>query len=148
VRKLGAEGIVTSITGEDLELQVGALRVRAKTYEVERKSQSPEEAQAPARPEPKPAGSTALPEVQSPGLELDLRGRRVDDALDLAEQYLEQGFTSGMPFGRIIHGRGTGAVRQAVRDLLNHSSYVDHWENGGEKEGGDGVSVIFFQSVK
>ena len=148
VRKLGAEGIVTSITGEDLELQVGALRVRAKTYEVERKSQSPEEAQAPARPEPKPAGSTALPEVQSPGLELDLRGRRVDDALDLAEQYLEQGFTSGMPFGRIIHGRGTGAVRQAVRDLLNHSSYVDRWENGGEKEGGDGVSVIFFQSVK
>ena len=148
VRKLGAEGIVTSITGEDLELQVGALRVRAKTYEVERKSQPPEEALAPARPEPKPAGSTALPEVQSPGLELDLRGRRVDDALDLAEQYLEQGFTSGMPFGRIIHGRGTGAVRQAVRDLLNHSSYVDRWENGGEKEGGDGVSVIFFQSVK
>lgn len=67
VRKLGAEGIVTSITGEDLELQVGALRVRAKTYEVERKSQPPEEALAPARPEPKPAGSTALPEVNRPG---------------------------------------------------------------------------------
>jgi len=72
----------------------------------------------------------------------------VDDAIDRTERYLEQGFTSGMVFGRIIHGRGTGAVRQAVRDLLNHSSYVQRWENGGEKEGGDGVSVVFFHSNK
>ena len=146
LRKLGAEGVVSSLDGEDLELQIGALRVRAKSYEVERRVSSSEEAPAPPQPASLQTGSTALPGVNSPGLELDLRGQRVDDALDRAERYLEQGFTSGLPFGRIIHGRGTGAVRQAVRDLLNHSSYVHHWENGGEKEGGDGVSVVFFHS--
>ena len=148
LRKLGAEGVVSSVDDEDLEIQIGALRVRVKSYEVERKLQTPEE--SPAIPQPFPAlsGSTALPGINSPGLELDLRGHRVDDALDRAERYLEQGFTSGMVFGRIIHGRGTGAVRQAVRDLLNHSSYVQRWENGGEKEGGDGVSVVFFHSNK
>jgi DNA mismatch repair protein MutS2 len=57
---------------------------------------------------------------------------------------LEKGYSSGMLFGRVIHGRGTGALRQAVRDALGHSSYVKRWENGGDKEGGDGVSVVFF----
>ena len=148
VRKLGAEGVVSSVDGEDLELQIGALRIRAKTYEVERRLPPPEETPALPHSTPVPTGSTALPGINSPGLELDLRGHRVDDALDRAERYLEQGFTSGMPFGRIIHGRGTGAVRQAVRDLLNHSSYVHRWESGGEKEGGDGVSVVFFHPNK
>lgn len=148
VRKLGAEGVVSSVDGEDLELQIGALRVRAKSYEVERKVQAPEERPVAPQPAPVPSGTTALPGINSPGLELDLRGQRVDDALDRAERYLEQGFTSGIPWGRIIHGRGTGAVRQAVRDLLNHSPYVNRWENGGEKEGGDGVSVVFFHSNK
>jgi len=148
VRKLGAEGVVSSVDDEDLEIQIGALRVRAKSYEVERRLQTPEESPVIPQPAPAPPGNTALPGINSPGLELDLRGHRVDDALDRAERYLEQGFTSGMPFGRIIHGRGTGAVRQAVRDLLNHSPYVHHWENGGEKEGGDGVSVVFFHSNK
>ncbi|HOT99754.1 MAG TPA: endonuclease MutS2 [Anaerolineaceae bacterium] len=148
VRKLGAEGVVSSVDGEDLELQIGALRVRAKSYEVERRVQPLEENDVPPQPAPVATGSTAIPGVNSPGLELDLRGQRVDDALDRAERYLEQGFTSGMPFGRIIHGRGTGAVRQAVRDLLDHSAYVHRWENGGEKEGGDGVSVVFFHPNK
>ena len=148
VRKLGAEGVVSSVDGEDLELQIGALRVRAKSYEVERKVSAPEETSTAPQPAPVPSGTIALPGLNTPGLELDLRGHRVDDALDRAERYLEQGFTSGMLFGRIIHGRGTGAVRQAVRDLLNHSPYVRRWENGGEKEGGDGVSVVFFQPNK
>jgi DNA mismatch repair protein MutS2 len=72
----------------------------------------------------------------------------VDDAIERTERYLEQGFTSGMLFGRIIHGRGTGAVRQAVRDLLKLSPYVQRWESGGEKEGGDGVSVVIFHPNK
>ena len=148
VRKLGAEGVVSSMDGEDLELQIGALRVRAKSYEVERRLPPPEVTATPPQPVSVPGGSTALPGINSPGLELDLRGQRVDDALDRAERYLEQGFTAGLPFGRIIHGRGTGAVRQAVRDLLNHSAYVHRWETGGEKEGGDGVSVVFFHPNK
>jgi len=83
--------------------------------------------------------------VDSPGLELDLRGQRVDEALDALDSYLERGFTAGLIFGRIIHGRGTGALRQAIREALRQSSYIKRWESGGEKEGGDGVSVVFFE---
>jgi DNA mismatch repair protein MutS2 len=78
-------------------------------------------------------------------MELDLRGQRVEDAIDRLDAYLEQAYQAGLPFSRVIHGKGTGALRQAVREVLQTSRYVKHWEPGGEKEGGDGVSVVFFE---
>lgn len=77
-------------------------------------------------------------------MELDLRGRRVEDAIDELDNYLEKCFSSGMPFCRIIHGKGTGAIRETVREALRNSNYVTRWERGSENEGGDGVSVAFF----
>ena len=144
VRKLKTEGVVTSANDDEIEVQVGMLRMRLKPQEVERKTapdfSAPVEAPKPA------AGKTQLPSVASPGIELDLRGMRVEDALDKLDTYLEQGYLSGLPFGRIIHGKGTGVLRQAVRDVLQHTHLVKRWEQGGEKEGGDGVSVAFFDS--
>jgi Mismatch repair ATPase (MutS family) len=67
-------------------------------------------------------------------MELDLRGQRVEDALDQLDAYLERASQAGLPFSRIIHGKGTGALRQAVREVLQTSRYVKHWEPGGEKE--------------
>jgi len=143
VRKLKTEGIVTSANDEEIEVQVGMLRMRLKPQEVQRKAAPDFSA---TKEEPRPTvGKTQLPSVASPGMELDMRGMRVEDALDKLEAYLEQGYLSGLPFGRIIHGKGTGTLRQVVRDVLQHSSYVKRWEQGGEKEGGDGVTVAFFE---
>jgi len=123
---------------------VGMLRLRVRPTDVDRRVAVVE----PVAVEKLAAvvtGRTALPTVDSPGLELDLRGQRVDEALDALDSYLERGFTAGLIFGRIIHGRGTGALRQAIREALRQSSYIKRWESGGEKEGGDGVSVVFFE---
>jgi DNA mismatch repair protein MutS2 len=64
--------------------------------------------------------------------------------LDELKDWLEKGFAAGMLFGRVVHGHGTGAMKDATRDELRHSPFVKRWEVGGEKEGGDGVSVVFF----
>lgn len=144
VRRLGTEGTVMSVDAEGLEIQVGMLRLRVRPTDVDRRVAVVE----PVAVEKLAAvvtGRTALPTVDSPGLELDLRGQRVDEALDALDSYLERGFTAGLIFGRIIHGRGTGALRQAIREALRQSSYIKRWESGGEKEGGDGVSVVFFE---
>ncbi|MGB4594478.1 MAG: endonuclease MutS2 [Anaerolineaceae bacterium] len=150
VRKLKTEGVITSVQDETVEVQVGALRLRLTPYELERKR--PVEVQESNEVKTEPAktfmGKTSLPTVASPGLELDLRGMRVEDALDKVENYLEQGFLAGIPYGRIIHGKGTGVLRQAIRQVLKDSPQVKRWEIGGEKEGGDGVSVVFFDGVK
>ncbi|MFA5612768.1 MAG: Smr/MutS family protein, partial [Anaerolineaceae bacterium] len=79
-------------------------------------------------------------------MELDLRGLRVEDALDQLDPYLERAFSSGLPFVRVIHGKGTGALRETVRETLRHSGFVSRWERGQDNEGGDGVSVVFFHA--
>jgi len=78
---------------------------------------------------------------KSPGIELDLRGQMSEDALDKLDQYLEQAYLTGLPFVRIIHGKGTGKLRQSVRDMLRGHPHVASYEEGGDKEGGAGVTV-------
>ena len=64
-----------------------------------------------------------------------------EDALDKLETYLDKAYLSGMPFVRIIHGKGTGKLRSVVRQALKENPHVRSFEEGGEKEGGEGVTV-------
>ena len=74
--------------------------------------------------------------------ELDLRGYRVEEALDEVENYLDKASLANLSPVYIIHGHGTGALKQAVRDFLKTSPYVAKYRPGEDSEGGDGVSVI------
>ncbi len=73
---------------------------------------------------------------------LDLRGHRVEDALDELEGYLDEASLANLTPVYIIHGHGTGALKSAIRDFLTTSPYVAKFRPGGSTEGGDGVSVI------
>ena len=73
---------------------------------------------------------------------LDLRGYRVEDALDSLEFYLDKASLANLSPVTIIHGHGTGALKSAVRDFLADSPYVAKFRPGEDTEGGDGVSVV------
>lgn len=73
---------------------------------------------------------------------LDLRGYRVEDALDDLENYLDKASLANLSPVTIIHGHGTGALKSAVRDFLANSPYVAKFRPGEDNEGGDGVSII------
>lgn len=73
---------------------------------------------------------------------LDLRGYRVEDALDDLEIYLDQASLANLSPVTIIHGHGTGALKSAIRDFLSTSPYVAKFRPGEDSEGGDGVSII------
>ena len=73
---------------------------------------------------------------------LDLRGYRVEDALDSLEFYLDKASLANLSPVMIIHGHGTGALKSAVRDFLSTSPYVEKFRVGNDTEGGDGVSVV------
>ena len=73
---------------------------------------------------------------------LDLRGERVEEALDRLEAYLDKASLANLSPVYIIHGHGTGALKAAVRDFISTSPYVAKYRVGEDTEGGDGVSVI------
>ena len=73
---------------------------------------------------------------------LDLRGQRVEEALDELEGYLDKASLANLSPVYIIHGHGTGALKSAVRDFISTSPYVAKFRVGEDAEGGDGVSVI------
>ena len=73
---------------------------------------------------------------------LDLRGHRVEEALDELEGFLDEASLANLTPVYVIHGHGTGALKSAVRDFLTTSPYVAKFRPGEGAEGGDGVSVI------
>lgn len=73
---------------------------------------------------------------------LDLRGYRTEEALDEVESYLDKASLANLTPVYIIHGHGTGALKQAVREFLKTSPYVAKFRPGEDTEGGDGVSVV------
>lgn len=73
---------------------------------------------------------------------IDLRGYKVDDALDSLEAYLDKASLANLTPVYVIHGNGTGALRTYVRDYVSTSPYVAKFRPGEQSEGGDGVTVI------
>lgn len=73
---------------------------------------------------------------------LDLRGERVEEALDELEGYLDKASLANLSPVYVIHGHGTGALKSAVRDFVSTSPYVAKYRVGEDAEGGDGVCVI------
>ena len=134
VPSLGASGEVVGIAGNDVEVKVGGFRVRLAQSRVELR----ERGQQPAM---QIQSGGVQPKPSSPGMELDLRGLTVDDMLVELDRYLDTAYLAGLPFVRIIHGKGTGALRQAVRDELRGHPLVGEFRAGENSEGGEGVTV-------
>ncbi len=72
----------------------------------------------------------------------DLRGLRVDDAVAMAIAYLDRALNDGLRVCFLVHGHGTGAVRDALRKELATSPYVGRFRAGGQHEGGDGATIV------
>ena len=140
LRSLGRKGRVLSVNGNSVEIQIENIRVRAQKSDLEHTIME-ESAEVDGGHESIVRTPT---EVVSPGMELDLRGQRVDEALENLGYFLDKAFLARMPWARIIHGIGTGRLRKAVREVLKSHPQVDHFDPGKEGEGGDGVTVVSF----
>jgi DNA mismatch repair protein MutS2 len=146
VSSLNAEGVVTALSESDAEVQIGTLRVRARLSDLARKASEPSADKGKQKVVASHGSAVVHRQSSSPGMEVDLRGLMSEDAIDKMERYLEQAFLSGLPFVRIIHGKGTGKLRQAVRETLRGHEYVNAFEEGGSTEGGEGVTVAKMKS--
>ncbi|BDF71573.1 endonuclease MutS2 [Oscillospiraceae bacterium] len=138
--KMGTQAAVISV-GKDgsLQLQAGILKISAKQDEVrvvEGETQTQKEAKKfIQRTEHQLRSLGASPEV-------DLRGMMVDEALGALDLFLDNAVMGKLTQVTVIHGKGTGAVRRAVREHLKRSRYVKSFRPGRYGEGEDGVTVV------
>jgi DNA mismatch repair protein MutS2 len=131
VRDIPQAGEALSAVGEDgrVEVQFGSLRMKVSVERIDRVET--------------PAGSApvVLPAGPQVPIELDLRGQRAEEALLRFETYVDDAFRAGLPFVRIIHGKGTGALRAAIREALSGHPLVRRYETAAANEGGEGVTI-------
>jgi DNA mismatch repair protein MutS2 len=149
VRRLNAVGQLLTAPNErgDVEVQLGGLRTRANLRDLSRVTRKEAEERFPTKREPKVSLSASAPAVSMPPrqdvrLELDVRGTRADDVLPRVERYLSDAYLSGMPFVRLIHGKGTGVLRQIIRDSLVNNPMVQSHESATQNDGGEGATIV------
>ncbi len=134
VAGLQATGEITELAGDEAEVQVGSFRIRAKVGDLELRGRA-------AQPEVSER-AVSVPRVASPGLELNLLGQTVEEVLPRLDKYLNDAYLAGLPQVRIIHGKGTGALRRAVRNfVVDHPLAASH-RPGDRYEGGEGATVV------
>ncbi len=90
-----------------------------------------------------PAGGRAT--ARTLDTTVDVRGNRVDEAVTQVDRFLDESLLAGRDAIFVIHGHGTGALRNAVRSHLQGHQAVDKFRPGEQSEGGDGVTVAFLK---
>jgi DNA mismatch repair protein MutS2 len=135
VKALNTQGEIVTLSKYEAQVAIGQMQMRVKLGDLEWRGRDEPE------PESEYVKAAAGP---SPGLELDIRGRRVEEGLEEVTTFVDRAFLARMPWVRIIHGKGTGRLKHAIRHSLKDNPNVLAWEDGRDGEGGDGVTVVKF----
>ena len=132
------EVIAAADSQDRVEVLLGTMRAKIPVYQLERKAEGHPAAarQGVYLDRARPRSSS-----RSPNADLDLRGLRVDEALSRVDEALNDAVLDGAGSVRIIHGKGTGALRRAIREYLGGHPLVMSAQDG-EGPGGDGVTVV------
>src|SRR5688572_27037139 len=139
---LGLHGEIVAIAGNTATVSTGSVTVRVPVSALRRAERSFTRgaSKGPPSPPARDSGDRDDTARRAPS-ELLLLGRTSDEARDLVEKYLDDAFLAGHVNVRLIHGKGTGALRKAVRALLAEHPLVESFRDGEPSEGGAGATV-------
>jgi DNA mismatch repair protein MutS2 len=134
------EAITSPDAAGELEVMLGSLRARINVKQIASVEKAADA--APQTPDYHSREAEQITATNRPSPELDLRGMTVDEALPLVDQRLDDAARAGIAELRIIHGKGTGTLRQAVREMLRKHALVRTSASAESRAGGDGVTVV------
>jgi DNA mismatch repair protein MutS2 len=145
VTTFGKKGVVASPTkGKNVFVTIGPLKTRvdisdlriiAETKETTRPRVQTASAAVTRREDP----------IQTSRNTVDLRGMTGDEAVDATDAFLDKAMNEDQGYAFIIHGHGTGVLKDAIRSYVETSPYADEWRPGERGEGGDGVTVVWLR---
>jgi DNA mismatch repair protein MutS2 len=133
VESLGVTGSVVGVHAGEAEVLVGNIRLRRPFSDLE----------VTEKPSFKlPAGvHLNISSAEPTSNEINLLGCTVDDATSRTDKFLDEAFLAQIPQVRIVHGTGTGALRNAIADLLKNHPHVVRFEFAPQNQGGRGVTI-------
>ncbi|MDQ3549140.1 MAG: endonuclease MutS2 [Chloroflexota bacterium] len=138
ITSLGGEGELLGFSddGAEADIQMGAFKMRQPIALLKRIGGPRKVVQQ---------RFVAPPPRRDVDMELHLRGQRAAGVDQLVDDYLNDAYLSRLPYVRIVHGKGTGALREVVRQVVAKHPLVERWETPAQNEGGDGVTVIYLR---
>ncbi|MCX7600803.1 MAG: endonuclease MutS2 [Meiothermus sp.] len=131
VPEYGGQGTIVELRGQEAVLQMGAVRVTVPLARLQAKEE----------PKPRPSGGRVQHKAKIAS-ELNLRGLTVEEALLAVDDYLTEARATATTPVRLLHGKGTGALRNALRNSLKRDRRVESFHDAVPYEGGHGVTVV------
>lgn len=135
VESYGAKGPIAEVRGDDVVVQLGLLKVTVPKSGVRLEGQQ-------AQKQRRQGGYSAPSRFDE---ELNIRGERVEPALEKLRDFMLEAHALKAPSVRILHGKGTGTLREVVRDYLKNEKRVERYEDATPYEGGHGVTVAYLR---
>ena len=134
----------------NVNVSIGSFTTEININELEIIKKAPEKEPARAGLKGSTSGGASAVKVRSEkasgiSTEINLLGKRADEAIGLLDKYLDDACLSGLSQVRIIHGKGTGALRAAIQRYLRSHANIGEFRSGTEDEGGDGATVAVFK---
>ena len=144
VLSMNLKGTVSSLPDAkgNLFVQMGILRSQVRLDDLELIQE--DNPYAPARPKSS-AGKIKMSKSLGVGIELNLLGKTTDEAITELDKYLDDAYMAHLPSVRIVHGKGTGALRKAVHQYLRRQKHVKSFRLGEFGEGDAGVTIVTFK---
>jgi DNA mismatch repair protein MutS2 len=143
ITSLGRVGIIEKIDKDNAEVLVGGIRMREKVTNL--RAAEPNEVQSPRRAETRPVGrvsSTSKPlDAPDAAAELNLIGKTTAEAEYELDRFIDDAYIASLPRVRIIHGYGTGALKNYVHHFLKNHELVEKFAFASENQGGNGATI-------
>lgn len=141
VLSYGQQGVITKKLGDhEFEVQIGILKVKVTDRDVEKIS-----TQAPPKKAERAVRSSRGLRSTRASSELDLRGQRYEEALTNLDRYIDSSLLAGLNTVTIIHGIGTGAIRNGVQQYLKRNRHVKSYSYAPANQGGTGATIVHLQ---
>ena len=141
VLSYGQQGVITKkLADHEFEVQIGILKVKVTDRDVEKISTQA----APKKAERAVRSSRGLRSTRASS-ELDLRGQRYEEALTNLDRYIDSSLLAGLNTVTIIHGIGTGAIRNGVQQYLKRNRHVKSYSYAPANQGGTGATIVQLQ---
>jgi DNA mismatch repair protein MutS2 len=122
-----------------LVIQMGSIRATVSIEDVQ-----PLKGEAAVDRDGQEESIKELSNIQVP-MKLDLHGFSVEEAIEKIDKYLDSAYLVGLPFVYIVHGRGTGTLRESIIEHLRRRPHVAHFYTGTPEEGGTGVTIVYLK---